>query len=167
MDQAAAEDETARWSSWKICAVCGYRLEHSSNPDVFDGSEWGHFDPDRQDHLVVPVNAAEMMSAINDRCDFCGRDDVEVSTAVLADDFVVGPIRSRGPWAACEECAEIVRRRHWSRLVSHVKKVGAGRTRAASAATLRAAFDTLSVHTHGIIPMEEWRRRAGQSRDPG
>jgi hypothetical protein len=108
-------------SDWKICAVCGYPLGHDTNR-IGQPGEWRHSRDDQQDHPPVPVGLYEI--EFNQRCDFC--DEAGATLIVLCTDFEM-PLqvtKSVGHWAACETCGELVRRKRWSQLITHVKRNG-------------------------------------------
>lgn len=116
----------------RVCAVCGRTLDYIGWVDDKDstrnvGLGWDHTLLDKQtgeaDHPAVPVLREEVPG--NPRCDFC-----IVGTpmfVVPARDFVASPPRgsdiataghgSYGDWAACPECASLVRADKWAQLV--------------------------------------------------
>jgi hypothetical protein len=114
-DEQSNEQNPER--TWMICGTCGYPLELKT-PREGD-RQWLHVREDARDHVVVPVDAADI--EFNSRCDFCDRE--QATEIVLCDSFIVPdtPSRSIGHWAACEQCAEMVRRRRWSQLVTYVR----------------------------------------------
>jgi hypothetical protein len=142
-----------------ICAVCGYVLEHTSNRDMatifFNGQEFGHIRPSLKDHVVVPVDPGDV--EVNGHCDFC--DVPEPTEVVVADTFITGLSRSVGNWAACEECAELVRRRRWSQLVTRVRGMIGHSAATIPRSLLLRYYEDLDAHMHEVITLTEWRAR--------
>lgn len=143
--------ESPPQSQWKGCAVCGYPL------DAFPNGEWGHVIPDT-DHLAVPVPMSQLN--FNQRCDFCS--DTSVAFVILASSFEIPDSASGsvGPWAACETCADLARRRRWSMMVTRVKQRGDSAARHASRKLLNGVYAALDTHMSDVITVQEWRGRA-------
>jgi hypothetical protein len=130
------------------------------------GDDYFHFRPDDANHVAVPVDPSEI--AVHHRCDFC---DIEaVEAIVLAETFTMPlpgpPSRSIGNWAACAPCAELVARRHWTALVSRVRRVGPRATRAFPRREILTVYECLARHMYGMISLDEWLARIDQWIEP-
>lgn len=101
----------------RICAVCGYVLDYTRGPDGQD--RWLHL-RNEDGHVVVPALPTEVHTT--GRCDICGalfpRFEVPVA------DFAVPPVDgiptgtgSRGNWACCDECAQLIKTDRWGAVV--------------------------------------------------
>jgi hypothetical protein len=96
-----------------ICQVCQRVLDALIDIDGVRYQHTAH--DDTGDHEAVPVPAAAGWSG--GRCDFCGAG--QPTYELPAQDFQV-PILdhlSRGAWAACDGCADLVRRGWWRALL--------------------------------------------------
>ena len=99
-------------SSQMICRTCRYALDVLVDDD---GAHFIHTANDPDDHEVIPV---EPEQGWRGRCDFCSS---ATSTHVLpARDFAIpdSPEISRGNWAACEACANLLRNERWDWLLA-------------------------------------------------
>jgi hypothetical protein len=89
-----------------ICHTCRHALDVLVNDD---GAHFIHTANDPDDHEVIPV---EPEQGWRGRCDFCSS---TTPTHVLpARDFAIpdSPEISRGNWAACDACANLLRNSH-------------------------------------------------------
>lgn len=115
MNETTRHPKTHHVPGRKVCATCLRVLDHHSEKG------WTHpeADPTLQDHEVRPVPDIEMIG-IAEKCDFCFADETE--WILPARDFQVGPNHgSEGDWAACNQCAELIRKNMWTRLIERVK----------------------------------------------
>lgn len=105
----------------RICAVCGHTLDYHGWDDGSVGLGWDHtqFDKDigEADHPAIPVLPGEVPE--QPRCDFC----------LIGQPMFVVPVEkfriarrhiSPDDWAACPECAVLVRDRKWEPLIERV-----------------------------------------------
>lgn len=138
---------------WQICAVCGYALERWTH----DGTQtWEHFSSEI-DHPPVPVAVNETILSL--KCDFCNTSDA--TDVVLCDSFpITEHDYSHGAWAACWQCADLVRRNRWSALVTRVLSL-CPRSRRQPRQYLVQLYQKVQVHSHGMISQSEWRQRNG------
>jgi len=119
----------------RVCAVCARVLDLVEHDGAVRG--WQHTMADQpEDHPAVPVAPADVHAAL--RCDFCLADDPrwDIPARTFVYDGAPGA-GSDGDWAACDACAELIRRHRWTML----------RQRAV------AAF----VDRHGLAPEQEQR----------
>lgn len=133
-----------------VCQTCRRVLSWDGNTN-----EWVH--PQEHlhwDHEPVAVPDLEFLY-INEKCDFCFADG---SAWVLpAEPFVVAPGHgSDGDWAACEECAELIRANAWFKLVSRVRQLwpavhSGNRMPPEIAASVHALFQELRTHVTGDL----------------
>jgi hypothetical protein len=132
-----------------ICTTCNRVLRTIT--DVH-GLTLAHGEQDPDDHPVVPVLAPEGWA--DGRCDFCNGQPV--THVVPARDFTYPPVpgqpagyshRSRGDWAACPACVELVIRDQWTLL--------RGRYRlgfeAQSGSAMPDVIDALIARLHGRL----------------
>lgn len=116
-------DRPLERADWRACAICASALDGQRTPD---GIRYAHPFGRGEDHPAVPVPVDEVQ--VDARCDFCS---VAVPPhrrwVVPCDDFVMfdrghpacpSGQGSSGPWAACPDCADLVRRARWSQLVT-------------------------------------------------
>jgi hypothetical protein len=115
----------------KICAVCLHTLDfYEDRSDPEDAGRYVHAREEfmgPRTHVAIPVEPDEV-SGIAKLCDFCYADtDVNwtvvthpftMTTVVLADPTLEQGQSFSALWAACEECADLVRRKRWSALRS-------------------------------------------------
>lgn len=111
---------------------------------VHQAEEWG-----TRTHVVVPVDPSEV-EQIADHCDFCYAGPGVIPWTVVTKPFTVevyvpdeapdgSPTFNRSVanysslWAACNDCATLIRRKRWSQLTSRVfreyEKRNASKTR--------------------------------------
>ncbi len=140
---------------WQVCAVCGYPLERL-------GDDWLHSRETMQDHVSVPVDAGTHLERISQRCDCCDAD--KITHIALAHDFDFPPVhqlpqRSIGHWALCAECAELIRRRRWSGLVSRVRASAPVGKMVPPRWYLEDLYARLDRHMIEMVTWEEWVRR--------
>lgn len=119
-----------------VCAVCGRVLERVSGEDR-DHIGWVHPYTMRagrigegEDHQPVPVLASDLPFP-NFKCDFCYADNPQ--WVLPANDFVnvdgvrdlsipgTPEVASAGDWAACDECAELLKIDMWTQLFRRAK----------------------------------------------
>lgn len=103
----------------RVCAVCGYTLEH------METLGYVHLGPvaEMHDHVAVPVDPADVSWSPDKICDFCSQ--MPAPWVIIADDFIVrtggfAAMRMQGNWYACPPCAELVHRRQWAILIDRV-----------------------------------------------
>lgn len=155
---ANPDPRDAAIEDWKVCGVCGYPLESI-------GDQYLHIRADQGDHIPVPVAITDIV--LNQRCDFCDRE--EASDIILVHDFALPgyeDIVSISHWSACGECAALVRRGRWSALITRVKQHGPDLARRTSRSFLIAYYGAVEANMYGILPIAEWRERMGY-RQPG
>lgn len=148
---------------WQICGVCGYPLEHAVDRPTGEELGWLHARPSTAaDHIVVPVDA-DQLPVIEQRCDFC--DAQPVTDAVLCTSFVMPlpgpPQKSIGHWAACTPCAELVRRRRWSQLVTRSRQLNPEVMGDMPRKLAEDLFGAVERHMVEVVTLEEWRERMG------
>lgn len=119
----------------KVCAVCG-RILNSYDPPEGDRS-WLHTFADLpEDHPAVPVPVGAEIIA-RTRCDFCNDDNpaweipatsfiIPGLTVELAD--ITAGNGSRGNWAACDPCAQLIARNEWTALRRRVLTAASAHT---------------------------------------
>jgi hypothetical protein len=133
-----------------VCQTCNRVLETYTS---IDRVGYRHAMQDRDGHPAVPVPMPAGYTG--GRCDFCNVD--HPTHVVPARDFRV-PVTdtmSRGNWGACAECAELVRRNHWSALLTRVAR-SHERSYGVSMApeikrNLQALYARLQVHISGPV----------------
>lgn len=96
-----------------ICQVCSRALDNYVNDD---GASFVHPLHVVTDHDPVPVAAPPGWRG---KCDFCG--ELPPEYGLPAQDFRLASPglldqMSRGDWAACVECAELINRNRWNAL---------------------------------------------------
>jgi hypothetical protein len=97
-----------------ICGVCGRVLDWGPKVgfihNIMDASE-------ELDHIAVPVPAADAPQQVRARCDFCSGENP--TWELPARDFEFEGIAgsgSIGDWAACDICADLIRKNAWTAL---------------------------------------------------
>lgn len=134
------------------CAVCGRVLSH------YPGLGWGHTVNDElsgaADHLAVPVDVDDTDTRL--RCDFCSAEDPGWILPASAYELGFGHW-NEGDWAACGECARLLERNQWNRLVerawaAHVQRQG---PTPGGEAALRATYRQLRKHITGAVHPRE------------
>lgn len=93
------------------CAVCGLVLNYRTSAFSADVAFWEHSTP--ADHPVVAVPAEQLRA--NFRCDFCMADNAAWKLPVEPHEIAPGHMDA-GDWAACDDCAELIRAGRWSKL---------------------------------------------------
>lgn len=137
---------------FRICAVCQRVLNRHVHPLL--GEHWEHTLQEELDttsrHDPVPI----VMPADygQGRCDFCNTDWPRYE--VPAEDFTMrANYRSRGNWAACAACADLVRTGEWEQLLQQrVVALHAQRDRPMNRTQVREVrklYRTLARHITG------------------
>ncbi len=151
----------------RVCAVCGYVLEHIGSRDGSHVDEYVHLRSGANDHVIVPVKPSDI--EYNKRCDFCDVLLDDPPWVVIADDFIYTapagqqwspnlPVpRSRGNWAACAECGPLVRDHKWMTLAIRRKRQPT--VTPAMMPALIQMYRDLQEHMHEVLPIGEWRQR--------
>lgn len=159
-------------AEWKVCGVCGRMLEKLDRMDPVTGRvldyTWLHPYDMRHDletgeeievdHPVTPVDRGTVPEVL--KCDFCFADDP--IAALPVEDFEIYTLGnttsgSHSDWAACEDCAELIRRGYWSRLTDRVIKAYGERHEAQGPlppemkAFIRDYYRRLTVHVTGPL----------------
>jgi hypothetical protein len=164
-------NDDARFPS-HVCAVCGRVLERISNDE---GEHVGWVHPytmrigslgEMEDHQPVPVPATDLPFP-DTRCDFCYA--INPQWILPANDFVnVDGIRdlsmpgqpevaSAGDWAACDECADLLKIGMWSGLVkraigSYERRVlNGGKMDSFTEGHLRRQYKELRKNVRGAV----------------
>jgi hypothetical protein len=109
----------------RVCATCGRVLERWVSPDGTE-EQFRHSHIDQPEtHAPVPVKPQEAASWTG-RCDFCSADNP--AWVLPARDFQFVQFEddeydtgSAGGWAACDECARLIRQNAWTRLVTRAQ----------------------------------------------
>lgn len=148
------------------CAVCAQPLNRIEVRNAFGVVKegWVHvgstIDHDPADHPAVPVSRDAVQ--LEGRCDFCSAPDPAWQLPVTdlgiliveSADAEVGH-NSIGDWAACEECAELIRADRWDALTARSLRIlvasslELGPNRAALAQSLRELHLTVRDHVRG------------------
>lgn len=96
-----------------ICGVCGRVLDWSPILGFFhnlmDAGE-------ELDHVAVPVPAHEAPQQVRARCDFCSGENPTWELPARDFEFDIGGAGSIGDWAACDTCADLIRKNAWTAL---------------------------------------------------
>ena len=110
-----------------FCAACKGVLDYLQESGEPEG-RWVHGREEfgKRTHVVVPVTFMEI-SEVAGHCDFCFAESPAWSVVCEPFTLTTG-VAGQGEteqnfsslWAACDECADLVRRRRWSALVTRV-----------------------------------------------
>ncbi len=102
------------------CAVCGLVL-HRLTQNGADGAtteSWMHNGP--ADHPTVPVSVADIRA--NFQCDFCMADHARWTLPVRRYRVAPGNMND-GDWAACDDCAALLRTSDWTALTARAHRI--------------------------------------------
>jgi hypothetical protein len=118
------------------CGVCGHVL------NLYEGSfgqqTWIHVLETDNDHPAVPVPVDSIHTKF--MCDFCLSENAR--WALPVEDYRSSDNGENvGDWAACDECAEMLRANDWNRLTT--KALKAMRARHPEGPIKRSSFDAL------------------------
>lgn len=155
----------------KICATCGGPLDFLEERDEPEGryvharEEFG-----QRTHVVLPVDPSEV-SEISNRCDFCFADGTmnwSVITHPFKTEHIVINDSGRPEsyvqnyssiWAACDDCADLIRRRRYSALVNRVldayqqrEKFTGGPARTILKSSLKHLYALVEIHFVAVRP---------------
>lgn len=140
-----------------MCGVCNIALEEDN------AGRWLHAQEliGRSDHIAVPV--AYDYATIRTICDFCYTETSQAEVwTVPARDFMMPiiPTMSVGGWAACPDCAQLLRGDEWAKLTDratdyYVAGHPEGVPRKAIHAWLTQAYAKLADHMTG--PVRPWQ----------
>ena len=101
----------------RVCGVCGRVLDHVTFPDGSRPNFWRHTQADQpEDHQPVPVLPGEVPT--RGRCDFCQAEDPTWVLPARDFDLVGLPTGSKGDWAACDTCANLISMDRWNALLA-------------------------------------------------
>lgn len=111
----------------KVCAACLVPLDYIANGDG-SGGRYAHMFEEfgKRTHVAVPVDPDEVTD-IAPFCDFCHSKE-GVNWTVVTHPFTINMVlpdqevqqNYSALWAACEQCATLVRRRRFKALVTRV-----------------------------------------------
>lgn len=116
----------------KVCATCTRPLDYLTDGDGVSNGRYVHAREEygQRTHVVIPVDPSEVES-VSYMCDFCFAEDA-VNWTVVTHPFVI-ETRVAGEsglaqnfsslWAACDECADLIKRKRFGALVSRVAKI--------------------------------------------
>lgn len=138
-----------------MCGVCG-------RVGVFDMNTrtYQHGAQDTDDHPYVPVRITDAPEQLQGRCDFCNLTG-EQHWLLPVEDYPVGLLPdgreywNRGGYAACDACADLIRRNRWTALVNRVAELRCQEGSAKTLIELRAmytfAYKELRRHITGPL----------------
>lgn len=154
------------------CGVCRRVLDHGiwfAADGSIEREEFTHTDFSEgmdADHEPLPVSRQDMVDLGDEPlqfCDFCLVPDPAWYLPV--EDFVMWWVPedddvdhwNRSDWACCDECAELLRKGYWDRLIRRVARIHHDRDEnpnkasvAARIVNLRKMYGTLTEHVLGV-----------------
>lgn len=109
-------DTAAGFEDWPVCGTCKRMLDRHTNGTGV--SRYAHADPAvNRDHQAVPVHPSQV-DQVDLRCDFCSATDPAWTVPAQTFGYAILPgHNSVGEWLACDPCADLVIRGHWTNLL--------------------------------------------------